>query len=203
MRDVDVGVVVTYHDQPETILECLCSLSLQGRAHIVLVDDGSAQPLPWGAAEIPHGYHRLERNRGVQFARNLGRAKLPSLPYTLFCDGDVGWRGGALDRLVSALEAAGPSVGYAYSDYRRAGALNEVHRAGWFSARRLREDNFISTMSLCRTEALPSPAFVEDEERFQDWSLWLRMLNAGWRGTWVPRRSSPRATGRATSAREA
>jgi len=46
-----------------------------------------------------------------------------------------------------------------------------------FSAERLLQTNFISTMSLIRTEAFPG--FDERIQRLQDWDLWLTMLEQG------------------------
>lgn len=46
-----------------------------------------------------------------------------------------------------------------------------------FSAAALGRGNYISTMSLIRTEKFPG--FDETLPRFQDWDLWLTMLRKG------------------------
>lgn len=46
-----------------------------------------------------------------------------------------------------------------------------------FDSDSLRRSNYISTMSLIRTEKFPG--FDESLQRFQDWDLWLTMLHNG------------------------
>jgi len=46
-----------------------------------------------------------------------------------------------------------------------------------FDANSLHRSNYISTMSLIRTEKFPG--FDESLHRFQDWDLWLTMLHNG------------------------
>ena len=80
----------------------------------------------------------------------------------------------------------GYDVGYIYCNYEAKGYLKNVHHATPFDADRLRKNNFASTMSIIKAEAVPEPPFIEDEDRLQDWSLWLRLLNAGYRGVYIP-----------------
>lgn len=185
-----IGVIVTYHNQARHFGALMRSLAAQThRMAVVVADDGSSAP-----PEVPPGLpfpvyiRRFAENQGVQHARNMGwneMRKLIDPEFVLFCDGDVLWFAGAVDRMAEFLDAR-PGVGYAYSDYERSGALTGMFRAGEFDADRLRSANYISTMSLIRAAVLPQRPFLPEEERLQDWSLWLRLLNRGIEGGYVP-----------------
>ena len=188
--DLELAVVLTHRNQSQTLWTCLKSLwDSKVCPRIILIDDASDErpPIPPWYVDT---YDQLKSQRGVQHCRNQGFKKVleqSETEYVLFCDADIEWRTDALDFMLYILKKLPNDVGYVYCDYERIGALHETWRAGVFDPDRLRQDNFISTMSMCRVSALPNPPFIEDEERFQDWSLWLRLLNAGYRGVYIPR----------------
>jgi hypothetical protein len=103
----------------------------------------------------------------------------------VFSDGDVVWMDGAFEVMLSTLKKAPANVAYAYGYYSRTGELSGVYPSHEFNAKLLTRHNYISTMSLIKTGLLPDPPFVEDEERLQDWSLWLRLLSNGYEGALV------------------
>jgi len=184
---VDIAVIIPFHDQHVVLDRCLESIRRQSTAasvSVFIVDDGSKQPL----LEAVKQYVRLpfEKNHGVQHARNNGwlyaKYGLPS--YVLFCDADVFWYPNAFQDFLDALEA-NPDAAYAYGDYDRYGVFEGRFSAGPFSDVRLRHANFVTTMSMIRFQCIPEVPFIEDEERLQDWSLWLRLLNAGHRGIYT------------------
>jgi glycosyltransferase involved in cell wall biosynthesis len=119
--------------------------------------------------------------RGAPWARNRGERQAAG-EYLLFLDDDVVLEPEYLGTMVQAL-ADNPSSAYAYCHYRRRGLLNDVHWARPFDERHLRVANYISTMSLIRHEAFVR--WDESLERFQDWDLWLTMLESGRRGVLV------------------
>ncbi len=187
-----IGVVITAHNQGRLLEECLDSIYKQGvTCEIIVIDDASDPPV-----ECRHPAHavqwkviRLWDNMGVQRARNIGWWELKdSCPYIIFCDGDVQWKPGAFRLMQKAMEVRRQTdhrVAIAYGDYDRVGAITGLWRAKKFSVEELRRQNYISTMALVATKALPNPPFVEDEDRLQDWSLWLRMVNDGYTGVHV------------------
>lgn len=132
---------------------------------------------------IPFELVTVDGSRGAPAARNLG-AELATGAFLFFCDQDVELSPSCLSSLHAAL-AAEPSAGYAYCDYARSGALAGIHRALPFSPDALRQKNFVSTMSLLRRSLFPG--FDEALPRFQDWDLWLTLLERGVTGTYVPR----------------
>lgn len=189
-----VGVVIPYHNDLAQLEECLRSLEGQyGLSYVVIVDDGSDIPLlkpDFPSFQIK--ILRLWENKGVQRARNYGwwwlRTQYVHLPFIVFCDQDVQWKKRAFLHLYEALEVShrlDSKVAYSYGNYERWGVVKGDWVAGEFDEKRLKEVNYISTMSMVYTKTLPNPPFVEDEERLQDWSLWLRMLKVGRTGVYV------------------
>lgn len=180
-----IGVILTSHNQD--IRRPLGSLWKQKvPLRILIIDDGSDPPIekPTGSSAVD--LVRLPFNQGVQAARNLGWAALRDLcPYMLFSDGDIIWKDGALPEMLKLLKKSPPEVGYIYGMYERTGKLGGVYPSAHFDPDLLREYNYISTMSLVRTAVLPEPPFIPDEERLQDWSLWLRLLKNGIEGRFL------------------
>jgi glycosyltransferase involved in cell wall biosynthesis len=111
-----------------------------------------------------------DQGKGANWARNRGFLEVTT-PYVLFSDDDIEWEDDALDVLHRKLEDC-PQNAYSYGWY----TLGEKVTLGRvpFRPRSLVKGNFITTMSLIRTEAFPG--FDENLKRLQDWDLWLTML---------------------------
>jgi len=178
-----ISVIIPCYNHASSIGKCLESVFAQTYpdVEVVVVDDGSTDDLE-GALSTYQGRFRFvhQENRGGPAARNRGFRE-SSGELVLFCDADIVWIPEAFAELASALEAH-PEAAYAYASFR----------FGWkrfrlwpFDARRLRKHNYIHTGSLIRRERFPG--FDESLKRFQDWDLWLTMLERGDVGVWVPR----------------
>ena len=113
-----------------------------------------------------------------------------SQPFVFFCDDDILLPKNYLKTLLWKLDRC-PNKGYAYSGYY--GIVidpsyhplkkNFIVSAGTFDAEKLKQDNYISSMSLIRRTAFPM--FDVRLKRFQDWDLYLTMLKNGWEGIYV------------------
>lgn len=194
MQAPKLGIVVPHRNQWEVFRRSVETLfhSCVGK-RVVLVDDFSEDEDLLGPLSLTKSHRNeitailLKPNQGVQFARNIGYYALrrDGCEYTLFSDSDVIWHPGALDKLVEALDRSGEA--YAYCDFERGSLGTWV--AGEWDEKRLRASNYISTMSVIRTEALEvcgGHPFDENIKRLQDWDLWLTLLSKGFRGTYVP-----------------
>jgi len=110
--------------------------------------------------------------------------------YVFFCDDDILLSSNHLKTLVEVLETI-PEKGYAYTGYDGIVLNPKSHplkgnftiKSQPFSPEALRKGNYISTMSLIRKEI--SPQFDESLPRFQDWSLYLTLLEKGITGIYV------------------
>ncbi|TAK03740.1 glycosyltransferase family 2 protein [Patescibacteria group bacterium] len=178
-----ISIIIPTYQHAETIGFCLDSVLAQTRKpdEIIVVDDGSTDKTQ--AALEPYllrGVRVIKtENRGSNPARNTGFAASTG-DLVIFCDADVWMRPEMLQRLASALDDR-PGASYAYSAFR----------FGWkrmpsypFDAPLLRRMNYIHTTALVRREHFPG--FDEAIRRFQDWDVWLTMLEDGHVGTYVP-----------------
>jgi Glycosyl transferase family 2 len=112
---------------------------------------------------------------GANWARNQGFRHVRS-EFVLFSNDDISWKPDALAVLLGTLQAA-PDAAYAYGSYHLGRDLLCLDQ---FGPDLLRQRNYISTMSLIRSEAFPG--FDESIKMLQDWDLWLTMLAQGKRG---------------------
>ncbi len=176
-----VVIIPTWNDR-ELLHRCFVSLAAQTFKdfEVIVVDDGSepAIELRGTSDEVRVRLVRQE-HAGAPAARNRGARETQS-EFLLFCDADVELQPYALERMARTLDAH-LEASYAYSAFR----------FGWkkfssfpFDAARLRRMPYIHTTALIRRAHFPG--FDESLKRFQDWDLWLTMLEAGHVGTYIP-----------------
>lgn len=177
-----ISVIIPIYDNIRHLKGCLDSVLSQTSKdlEIILVDDGSSADVAKkidefrGIAKIihaPHGGAAAARNRG--FSESRGEL-------IFFCDADVRLRADCLEKMAVAL-AKNPEAAYAYSDYQL-GCKKMPGRE--FDGEALKTVNYISTMSLIRRQDFSG--FDETLARFQDWDLWLTMLEKGKQGIYIP-----------------
>ena len=122
--------------------------------------------------------------------RNDGFLKATQ-PFVFFCDDDILLPASYISALYKALQD-NPEKDFAYTGYHGIVLHPESHPihgnfqipAIQFDANALKYGNYISTMTLVRKEFFPM--FDENLKRFQDWDLWLTMLEQGKDGVFVP-----------------
>lgn len=142
-------------------------------------------------------YPLLEANRpaeiivnnnfgGAPKKRNEGFDK-STQEFVFFCDDDILLPKDLLEKLYKLL-VANPNKAYAYTGYHGIVMHPNTHpmRGNFqipsipFSGEKLRQGNYISTMSLVRRDSFPR--FDESLKRLQDWDVWLTMLAKGHEG---------------------
>lgn len=176
-----VDIVIPVYNQTKTLPRCLTSIFSQTQSDftVTVVDDGSTQPVAPLLATY-HGKAKLIRqeNAGASAARNRG-AKEGSARYILFCDADVTLNPTFIATLLATLKKY-PQISYVYCGFQWG---LKTFRSGPFDPERLRREPYINTHTLLRREHFPG--FDESLKRFQDWDLWLTMLEAGHTGVWT------------------
>mgnify|MGYP001157870304 FL=1 len=177
-----ISVIIPVYNQADKIGRCLDSLLAQTYRdfEIIIVDDGStdnldevllAYELKLQQAKIPYKII-VQENRGANAARNRGWAEAQG-EFLLFSDADIFWRADALEKLVNSL-IHNPQASYCYSSFR----LGRKKFHLWpFDSERLRREPYIHTSALIRRQDFPG--FDNNIKRFQDWDLWLTMLEQG------------------------
>ncbi|MEO0461006.1 MAG: glycosyltransferase family 2 protein [Myxococcota bacterium] len=127
----------------------------------------------------------------IQQKRNYGLEQAES-EFIFFCDDDVILPADHLRRLVAALEERDERFAFAYTDYQGVVLEPDSHprgenyyvRARPFESEQLRRGNYVSMMSLVRRRLCPK--FDETLPRYQDWDIWLTLVERGHEGVYVP-----------------
>lgn len=178
-----ISVIVPLYNSKKTIGRTIASILGQTYKHleIIMVDDGSDDG---GIEEVKKFDGRMEvfnegGHHGANWARNFGAHRAKG-DYLFFCDADIILENNAFEKLREALDRD-KDASFAYSGFRL-GWKKFISRP--FNAEALRKQNYISTMSLIRREDFQG--FDERLEKFQDWDLWLTMLEGERYGVFVP-----------------
>ncbi len=196
----DISIIIPTYNHAAELGSCIASLRRQTLppTEIIIVDDGSTDSSsdvaeeekrrggPWQRFEVIR-----QSNQGAPTARNAGFAA-SSGSLILFSDADIAWKPHALETLSYAIKQH-PDSAYAYSSFYFGWKL---FRCGAFDPEGLKRVNFIHTSSLIRREHFPG--FDPSLKKFQDWDLWLTMLEQGHTGFWVKEplfHVAPRRTG--------
>lgn len=147
---------------------------------IIVVDDGSSPPVSEVIPEEQKDKIKLIRqeNQGAPAARNKG-LEYTQGEFIIFFDSDVVAKKNMLIRLKQALDNH-PEKSFAYCNYKFGFKKMPARE---FDPQKLKQNNYINTTSLIRTEAVVE--WDESLDRFQDWDLWLTMLEQEKEGVWI------------------
>jgi glycosyltransferase involved in cell wall biosynthesis len=185
-----ISIVIPVYNQGKKLLKTLASINAQTYRdfEVIIVNDGSHD----GVENLFAQYHQKlktenhylfinQANQGAPAARQRGFQETKG-EYLFFCDADATLAPEALETMVYAL-ANSPQVSYVFSSFYWGKKLFKV---GPFDADRLRQAPYIHTMSLIRRSDFPAAGWDKSIKKFQDWDLWLTMLEQGKVGLFVP-----------------
>lgn len=177
-----ISVVIPTYQHGDTIETCLLSLFNQTFRdfEIIVVNDGSTD----NTAEVLEKYKDRvkiinQENRGAPVARNRGFEESTG-EFVIFADADINAKPEMLAKMFEALEK-NPGASYAYSPFMWGRKKFGLHE---FDGEALKKMNYITSTTLIRREHFPG--WDESLKKFQDWDLWLQMLEQGHVGIWVP-----------------
>ncbi len=179
-----ISVIIPVYNQSSELGLSLDSLQKQTwkNLEVIVVDDGSDVLIEKSGIEDALGETRFElirqENLGAPAARNKG-FEFAKGEFVIFWDADVIAEPDMLEKMYKALKES-PEASYAYSNFYF-GKKKMPARA--FNGGVLKKNNYIATSSLIRRADFPG--FDESIKRFQDWDLWLTMLEQGRTGVWI------------------
>ncbi len=177
-----ISVIIPVHNGAKTLGKTLATLFAQTRLpdEVIVVNDRSVDAFHLVAKPYANRLIVLDSPRaGAAAARNFGVARATGDAF-FFCDADLSLEPSLLMRLADALEKdQGAAFGYCAFRWNE-----KIFAQRSFDPVALRWNNYISTMSLVRRAAFPG--FDETLSRFQDWDLWLTVIEKGSRGLSVP-----------------
>lgn len=176
-----VSIIIPAYNHASALPKCLAHVFAQTytQLEVIVVDDGSIDDIR-AAAEPFLDRIKLVRqeNAGANPARNRGWREATG-EFLLFCDADVVMRPNMVQSMKEALDQH-PEASFAYSTFRF--GWKRFPGAVW-DPQVLRRVNIAHTTSLVRVADFPG--FDESIKRFQDWDVWLTMLEAGKRGIMI------------------
>ncbi|MFH1233586.1 MAG: glycosyltransferase family A protein [Patescibacteria group bacterium] len=179
-----ISIIIPVYNQAEQIKQCFDSIKKQtyNNYEIIVVNDGSSDNI----GEVIENYKNKfvkfiyisQSNQGASVTRNNG-AKKAKGDYLIFCDADVIMKPEMLETMLRALEN-NPQSSFCYSSFFWG---NKLFKLWPYDGKKLKHTPYITTTSLIRKEHFP--CFDEALKKFQDWDLWLTMLEQGHIGIWV------------------
>ncbi|OGH60104.1 MAG: hypothetical protein A2725_00445 [Candidatus Magasanikbacteria bacterium RIFCSPHIGHO2_01_FULL_33_34] len=179
-----ISIIIPVYNHLNDLKKTLQSISKQTYRDIevIIVDDGSDTKV---ADEInPSDFNfdifiYRQENSGASSARNIG-FEMSKGEFVIFWDADLIANHDMLKKMHNVLTIH-PEVSYVYSDFYFG---TKKMKAMKFDESKLRENNYIMTTSLMRREDFPF--FDPLLKRFQDWDLWLTMLQKNKIGIYIP-----------------
>lgn len=175
-----ISIIIPTYNHARELDYCLDSIRNQDYQdfEIIVVDDGSVDH----PEDVVKNYSNLQfyrqPNMGAPAARNKG-FELAQGDEVIFLDADVVMRPDMLGRMHRQL-SADTSISFVYSAFKIG---RKTMRYVPFSVEKLRKFNYIHSSSLVR--ARDFPGWDESLKKFQDWDLWLTMIERGLHGVGV------------------
>ena|SRR6056297_219302 len=187
-----ISIIIPTYNHAIEIKKCLESILNQTcrDLEVVVVNDGSGDreelleaiknyKVKFQNRNIPFSFLEQE-NKGAPAARNLGFQNSKG-EYIIFADADAVLKPGALKTMKNVLEK-NPKASYVYSSFYWG---KKLFRLEPFNSEKLKKEPYIHSISLIRRKDFPQGAWDESIKRFQDWDLWLTMLEEGKTGHWI------------------
>jgi glycosyltransferase involved in cell wall biosynthesis len=183
-----VALLVACHDDGSTIRETLDSLRKEPDAEIVIVDDGSTDPvtLKTLAALEDEGLRVLhQENSGPSVAWMRG-LEATNARFVMPFSADDLLVPGALAKLADALDAT-PAAAAAWGDLQSFGAASAlVPSAPALSPWLVTYVNTIPGIAMFRRDLLLEAGGWRLGTGIEDWDLWMRLAGGGYPGVHVP-----------------
>jgi len=188
---VFVTVVVPFYNLAEFLDEALASVAAQTVRGIetIVVDDGSKPDQAEAARELSAKYgarYVHQPNAGLSAARNKG-VSLAAAPYVLPLDADDRIAPTMVEKTLWYL-ASRPRLGFVWTGIRHFGLRSTLWLRDSFDPYILTMRNLAGVNSLIRKTALEEAGGYDETmtRGYEDWCLWVSMLEKGWRGAPLP-----------------
>jgi len=179
-----ISIIIPIYNHLPELKKALESIKTQtySNLEVIIVDDGSgenvAEKIKPENFDFSIRFIRQE-NKGAAAARNRGW-ELAQGELIIFWDADVVGEPDMLKKMRNVLTIH-PEASYVYCDFYYG---KREMKAMKFNAEKLKENNYIMTTGLIRREDFPG--FDESLKRWQDWDLWLTMLENDKIGIYIP-----------------
>ena len=181
-----ISIIIPVYNRAEIFAKSLFSAIQQNyeNTEIIVIDDGSSENVKNVVNVVNVENENIEIkyirqvNKGAPTARNRGFTESKG-EYVIFWDADIETDKNMLTKMSEILESQ-EDISFVYSSFNlgKKKMLGQV-----FSPIQLQKNNYIHTTSLIKRNDFP--LFDENIKRFQDWDLWLTMVEKGKKGYWL------------------
>lgn len=189
-----VGIVISCYNYGRYLAEAIESVLSQTYSswQLVIVDDGSTD----NSLEIAKHYQShpqikiiAQANQGVVAARNNGLDALESVDYVCFVDADDVLTPTYINQLVNALDNSDKTTAFAYGGTIELEQKQIYNPPISWDRHRLLHTNYIPVSAVVRAEVLVEVGgfsdYMNGRYGFEDWELWLKLVQRGYRGVLV------------------
>jgi len=188
-----LSIIIPVYNQADVLQKALSSVANQtyGNLEVILVDDGSKEEFKIEDLRFKNGGKInlvRQENAGAPVARNKG-FELSHGEYIIFWDADIVGNPDMIQKMYQALQN-NPDASYSYCNFYFG---SKKMKGRQFDAPALKKNNYIITTSLIRrndyvgfsAKGGSASGWDEKLKRFQDWDLWLSMLEQNKKGVWI------------------
>lgn len=184
-----ISIIVPVYNGEKTLEATLNSIVNQTNTdfEIIIINDGSKDNTVSVFErfiknnKLKNNYYFINQdNKGAPAARNKGWQESKG-NFLFFCDADAILKPNILEKMKQALEE-NKNSSYAYSSFYWG---KKIFKSWPFDAEKLKKIPYIHTMSLIRRSDFPVTGWDENIKKFQDWDLWLTMLEQGKTGVFI------------------
>jgi len=180
-----IAVVIPTKNRAQYLQDAVLSVVHQTRppTEVIIVVEPSEDSTETLAEKLAQSFPQVRciynsENRGVGESRNEGLVA-SATDYVMFLDSDDVLNSRYLERVASLLDQ-NREVGIAYSDYAEFGDRNRLVRLPAFEASWLLVDCIVMGAAMARRRALEQSGGYDAEQVFEDWELWIRVIEEGW-----------------------
>jgi glycosyltransferase involved in cell wall biosynthesis len=175
-----ISVIIPVYNRAKELKKCLAALKKQTfqSFELIIIDDGSTDNVITIIEQFKKDFQTCiflqQQNKGAAYSRNRG-AKIATGKYLFFLDADCILQSNCLHKMLNILKQSPYAFVYCpfYWGWKKMKGVP-------FNAEKLKHFNYISTMSMLKREYFPG--FDEKLTRFQDWDLWLTIVQNGGNG---------------------
>ena len=105
--------------------------------------------------------------------------------YFIKVDNDIVFKTNVLDEMYNKLKLSSKNIAYCYSSFAFIGKMTAYFKAQEFDINKLINSNYISSVSMIKTEAFENTGgYITDDKyiRLLDWAHWLYLYKRGYKG---------------------
>jgi glycosyltransferase involved in cell wall biosynthesis len=184
----DFSIIVPCFNDGATLLEAVESVQHEGASEIILVDDGSddAHTLEVISFLESREVRVIRQENGGLSAARMSGLRAATTPFVVPVDADDRVERVSLRRLSQALDS-NPEAAGAFGDYKYFGSTKGVVRRPWAWDPWL--ICYINAVPGCgamlRREAILQVGGWELQGGYEDWDLWMSLMQAGFQSLYV------------------